>query len=87
RLAGRAALAQGVTEAAPDFAYLELDDSGLATACEAEDLDGIDRAGALREAAAALLAESTDVDRSAAEREVARAALARLFAYAQAIGA
>ncbi|GLK75424.1 hypothetical protein GCM10008171_06780 [Methylopila jiangsuensis] len=83
RLAGRAALAHAVEAAAPDFAYLELDDSQLATTCEAEDLDRIDRAGALREAAQALLAESADAALSAAEREVARAALARLFAYAQ----
>ena len=85
RLAGRAALAHAVKAAAPDFAYLELDDSQLATTCEAEDLDRIDRAGALREAAQALLAESSDAALSGAEREVARAALARLFAYAQAV--
>ncbi|RTL96632.1 DNA repair exonuclease [Ancylobacter aquaticus] len=83
RLAGQAALAGAVVEAAPDFAFLELVESGLVTACEADDLDLIDRGGALREAANALLAEAGDASRSAAEREVARAALARLYSYAQ----
>lgn len=83
RLAGQAALAGAVTAAAPDFAFLELVESGLVTACEADDLDLIDRGGALREAANALLAEAGDASRSAAEREVARAALARLYSYAQ----
>ncbi|MDQ0346033.1 metallophosphoesterase family protein [Ancylobacter vacuolatus] len=84
-LAGHAALAGAVTEAAPDFALLELVEAGLATACAPDDLDLIDRAGALREAADALLAEAGDASRSAAEREVARAALARLYSYAQAV--
>ncbi|MYZ49125.1 metallophosphoesterase family protein [Propylenella binzhouense] len=84
-LAGRAALTAAIERAKPDFAFLELDDTGLATACEAGDLDGIDRAGALREAANALLAEAGDESRSAGEREIARAALARLFFYAQAV--
>ncbi|TCK28373.1 DNA repair exonuclease SbcCD nuclease subunit [Ancylobacter aquaticus] len=83
RLAGHAALAAAVAEATPDFAVLELDDAALATACETDDLDRIDRAGALREAANALLAEANDASRSAAEREVAGAALARLYSYAQ----
>ncbi|SCW43172.1 metallophosphoesterase family protein [Ancylobacter rudongensis] len=83
RLAGQAALAGAVAEAAPDFAFLELVEAGLVTACEADDLDLIDRGGALREAANALLAEAGDASRSAAEREVARAALARLYSYAQ----
>lgn len=84
RLAGRAALTAAVEAATPDFAFLHLDDSGLATECEAEDLDGIDRGGALREAAEALLAEAGDETRPAAEREIARAALARLYFHAQA---
>lgn len=85
RLAGRAALAAAITGAAPDFAFLELDDSCLATECEVEDLDQIDRAGALREAANVLLAEAKDESRSAADRDIARAALARLFSYAQTV--
>lgn len=83
RLPGRTALAEAVAGAMPDFAFLELDDTGLTTECEVEDLDLIDRAGALREAANALLAEAGDVNRSATDREVARAALARLYSYAQ----
>jgi DNA repair exonuclease SbcCD nuclease subunit len=83
RPAARAALAQAVASAAPDFALLELDDTGLATEYEVEDLDRIDRAGALREAADALLVEAGDENRAAAERDIARAALARLYAYAQ----
>lgn len=83
RLAQRAALTRAIEDAAPDFAFLELDDAGLVTECEVEDLDTIDRAGALREAANALLAEAGDDSRSAAEREIARAALARLYSLAQ----
>lgn len=85
RLPARTALAEAIARAVPDFAFLELDDTGLATECEASDLDLVDRAGALREAAAALLAEAQDERRPAAEREIARAALARLFSYAQAV--
>ncbi len=85
RLAQRAALVASIEGAAPDFAFLELDDAGLATECEVDDLDQIDRAGALREAANALLAESRDESRSAADRDIARAALARLYSYAQAV--
>jgi len=83
-LAARTALAATVAQATPDFAFLEIDETALATECEVGDLDRIDRAGALREAADALLAEAGDDRRSAAEREIARAALARLYSYAQA---
>lgn len=85
RLETHAALAAAVERARPDFAWFELDDERLATECEAGDLDAIDRAGALREAADALLAEAGDMARSAEERETARAALGRLYAYAQAV--
>lgn len=85
-LAGRAALAAAAAEAAPDFAFLEIDDGDLATDCAPEDLDRIDRAGALRAAAGALLSESRDERLTAEERDVARAALVRLYAYAQAVG-
>jgi len=87
RLAGRTALAAAIANMAPDFAYLELDESALAIDCESEDLDLIDRAGALREAAQALLDESTDETRSGTDRAVSRAALVRLFSYCEAIGA
>lgn len=84
-LGGRTALSAAVEAAAPEFARLELDDAALETDCAADDLDLIDRAGALREAAEALQAESLDPARPLAERQVARAALIRLFAYCQKI--
>ncbi|QFI70642.1 DNA double-strand break repair protein Mre11 (plasmid) [Sinorhizobium alkalisoli] len=85
RLAARTELFAAVDRAVPDFAFLELDQDGLVTECELEDLDQIDRGGALREAANALLAESTDERRPLSEREIARAALMRLYSYTQAI--
>jgi len=85
RLAARAALARAIENAAPDFAFLEFDETGLVTECEVEDLDQVAPAGALREAAEALLAEAVDESRSAADREIARGALARLYSYAQAV--
>jgi len=85
RLEARTALASAVESARPDFALFEFDDGRLATECEAGDLDTIDRAGALREAADALLAEAGDAARSAEERKIARAALGRLYAYAQTV--
>lgn len=85
RLAARAELVDAVQRAVPDFAFLELDQDGLVTECELEDLNQIDRGGALREAANALLAESTDERRPLSEREIARAALMRLYSYTQAI--
>lgn len=85
RLAARAELVAATDRVVPDFAFLELDQTGLATECEVEDLDQIDRSGALREAANALLAEATDERRASSEREIARAALVRLYSYTQAI--
>lgn len=84
-LAARAALAGAVEQLAPDFAHLEFDASGLATDCEISDLDLIDHAGALRDAADALLAESQDGGRSAQERDIARDALVRLFSYCETV--
>ncbi|ANL68579.1 exonuclease SbcD protein (plasmid) [Rhizobium phaseoli] len=85
RLAARAALAGAAERLLPDFAFLELDDIGIATECEVEDLDQIDRGGALREAANALRAEADDESRASSERDIARAALVRLYSYAQVI--
>ena len=82
-LARRAALGGGIAGAAPDFAFLELDDSRLRVDCDAQDLDQIDRAGALREAADRLFADANDQNRSSEERDISRSALARLYAYAQ----
>jgi len=85
RLAARTALGAEIARTAPDFAWLDLDETALATECETGDLDRIDRAGALRQAADALLAESGDASRSADARAIAAAALARLYGYAQAV--
>jgi len=85
RLEGHSALAARIDGLRPDFAWLDLDENALETECDAGDLDAIDRAGALREAADALLAESEDEHLSQADRDIARAALARLYAQAQAI--
>jgi DNA repair exonuclease SbcCD nuclease subunit len=84
RLGARTALEQAAMAVTPEFAHLELDQSALATDCESEDLDRIDRAGALRDAAQALLDEGSDEARSAAERTIAREALVRLFSYCEA---
>lgn len=85
--AGRAALAQALERAAPDFGWFGWNDSALATQVGAEDLDLIDRAGALRAAAEALVAEAADPARPEAERRIAAAALDRLFALAREAGA
>lgn len=84
RPAARLALARTLAAAEPEFAHLRLDAEDLVTECAGEDLDAIDRAGALRQAAEALLAESRDEARPAAERALARGALDRLFSYCQA---
>lgn len=85
RLEPRAALAAAVEQARPDFSLLAFDDEGLATECEPDDLDAIDRAGALREAADMLLAEARDTGRPTEERDIAQAALNRLYSYARAV--
>ncbi len=85
RLAAHVALTSEISHVAPDFAWLDLDDASLATDCEVDDLDQIDRGGALREAANELLAEAGDESRAAGDRSVASAALARLYGYAQAV--
>lgn len=82
-LAARTLLTTGIERAAPDFAWLDLDETRLAIECDVGDLDRIDRAGALRGAADALLADSEDATRSAADRAIASAALARLYAYVE----
>lgn len=86
-LADRAALEAAAQATAPDFGWFGYDLSGLATEARPDDLDGIDRAGALRQAAEALLAEAGDPDVSAHERAVAASALTRLYALAQEVGA
>lgn len=81
----RAALDAAVAAVAPEFAHLALDAEALATDCDSEDLDAIDRAGALRQAADRLLAESLDESRAIGERQAARDALVRLFSYCEAM--
>lgn len=85
RLDMRSALSAAVERIRPDFAYLEFEDAGLSTECEASDLDAIARTGALRDVAEALYSEARDTSRSSEEREVASAALNRLYALAQAV--
>lgn len=81
----RAGLDAAVAAVAPEFAYLQCDVEGLLTDCESEDLDAIDRMGALRQAADALLAESRDDSRPPEARQTARDALVRLFSYCEAM--
>jgi len=85
RPAARMALEAAVAAVGPEFAHLQLDMQALATDCESEDLDLIDRAGALRQAAELLLAESRDENRGLGERNAAREALVRLFSYCDAM--
>ncbi len=81
----RAGLDAAVAAVAPEFAYLACDADGLLTDCESDDLDAIDRMGALRQAADALLTESRDDSRSPEARQTARDALVRLFSYCEAM--
>lgn len=87
RLAVKTALTAKMDLLAPEFAYSACDESGLLTTCEASDLERIDHAGALRLAAEALLAESTDPAFAAEERAIAEAALTRLFTYCEKLDA
>jgi hypothetical protein len=85
RLPERAAFERAVEAIAPEFAHVVMEAEELATECEIGDLDLIDGAGALRQAAEALLSESIDPARAADERQVASEALARLFSYCEAM--
>jgi len=82
RLSGQAGIAEALNGEAPDFAFVEYRDTGLGLDVDVGDLDEIDQAGALRQAAEALLAESGDDSLSSDGRDTARAALSRLYAYA-----
>jgi DNA repair exonuclease SbcCD nuclease subunit len=85
RLMGRTAMSALLDTATPEFAHVEVDTSALQTDAESDDLAMIDQAGALRDAAEALLNESRDESLSATDREIAREALIRLFSIAEAI--
>ncbi|ETX29168.1 metallophosphoesterase family protein [Roseivivax isoporae] len=80
-LAERTELVRAADRVAPEFAHFELAADGLQTRHDPADLDEIDRAGALRQAAGALMAAADDPDLSRTDREVSRDALARLYAY------
>lgn len=82
----QADLASAAERAGPDFAHFELLTHHLGTHYERSDLDGIDRAGALRLAAEDLLREAEDANRNGAERTVAGDALARLYVYVREAG-
>jgi DNA repair exonuclease SbcCD nuclease subunit len=86
-LAERAALEADLAARAPDFGWFAPDLSALAVEALPEDLDQIDRAGALRQAAEVLLAESAEAALSQSDRDTASAALARLYALTQEVRA
>lgn len=86
-LADRAALEADLDHRAPDFGWFSPDLTRLAVVAMPEDLDQIDRAGALRQAAETLLAEVGDGSLSQAERDTAAAALARLYTLTQEVRA
>lgn len=81
-LAARAVLERRAQEIAPDFGWFDQDLSALASVAQPDDLDRIDRAGALRQAAEALQASAGDDRLPLSERDIAAAALARLYAIA-----
>lgn len=82
-LAERALLDQDIARTAPDFGWFTSDLARLSIEARPDDLDLIDRAGALRHAAEALLAESQDALLAKPARDVAASALSRLYAYAR----
>lgn len=86
-LAARAALEAELDSRAPDFGWFSADLSGLAVEAIPEDLDQIDRAGALRQAAEALMAEAEDATLPQSDRNTASAALSMLYALTQGVRA
>lgn len=86
-LADRASLEADLATRAPDYGWFAADLSGLAIEALPEDLDQIDRAGALRQAAEVLMAEAADAALSQSERDTAAGALARLYSLTQEVRA
>ena len=84
-LAERAALEAELAHRAPDFGWFSADLTALGVEALPDDLDQIDRAGALRQAAEMLLAEAENPALSQSERDTATSALARLYALSQEI--
>ncbi|MCC7319745.1 MAG: metallophosphoesterase [Rubellimicrobium sp.] len=86
-LAERAALEADLAARAPEFGWFDSDLTALGLEVLPEDLDRIDRAGALRQAAEVLLAEAGDPALARSDRDIAVAALARLHALTQEVQA
>jgi DNA repair exonuclease SbcCD nuclease subunit len=82
-LAGRTALDAALDDATPDFGWFSTDLSALGIEALPDDLDQIDRAGALRRAAEILLAEAGNPALAQPDRDTAAAALARLYGLSQ----
>jgi DNA repair exonuclease SbcCD nuclease subunit len=78
-LQDQVALRRAADRIGPEFAHFELRTAALQTRHEVSDLDEIDRGGALRLAADALMAEAQG--QSVPDPAVAADALARLYAY------
>ncbi len=83
-LADRVMLDADLARIAPDFGWFACDLGGLGTDARPDDLDMIDRAGALRHAAEALLSDAQDPALTQTDRDLASSALSRLYAFAQA---
>jgi DNA repair exonuclease SbcCD nuclease subunit len=80
-LEAKAAIADAAREVDPDFAWMRFDETALTIEHRPDDLDLIDRAGALRQAADDLLREAQDSAVSSSTARVAERALSRLYAY------
>ena len=86
-LSDRAALEAAIANVAPDYGWFSADLARLDVEALPEDLDQIDRAGALRQAAETLLQETRNPALAQADRDLATAALARLYSFAQEVQA
>lgn len=82
-LDAKAAVANTALEINPDFAWMRYDDTALAIEHRPDDLNVIDQAGALRQAADTLLQEAQDSSISSDKARVAERALSRLYAFSQ----
>ena len=82
-LAERAALEAALDACAPEFGWFDTDLSALAAEVAPDDLDQIDRSGAMRAAAMALMNEAGNPDLAADQRDLAQAALTRLYTLAR----
>lgn len=80
-LPDQVALRRMADRVGPEFAYFDLRTGELGTQYETTDLDEIDRGGALRLAADALLADAGSSALADTDRTIAADALSRLYAY------